>query len=95
MLLTTITTQPQATIYIIQGACNLIATVAKWQPTAEDEITSFKVPVYDLGPIDQIDDESGALVAEYEYINDAIEMDDLYKQSTARDWAETMDVERV
>jgi hypothetical protein len=65
MLLCTISTQPHATIYQILNGNNLIATVAKWQPSAEDEIVSFKVPVYDLGPIDQIDDESGELVGEY------------------------------
>ncbi len=65
MLLTTLTTRADSTIYVITDAHNMTATVAKWQPSAEDEIVSFDVPVYDLGPIDQIDDLTGELVGEY------------------------------
>jgi hypothetical protein len=59
-------THISGTEYIITAASGLVATLTKHYPSAEDQICTFNVPAYDLGPIEQIDDLTGELVGEYD-----------------------------
>lgn len=102
MLLATLKSTPERSEanreYEITAAGNGLAVIKVHQPAWLEYDGPMIVPVSSIERIAQIDDSTGLQVGEYFppiTVEDAIELDALTQQSTVREWAETMDVERI